>query len=181
MAFLQEHETPGLPDTLPKIDTSPDHSSSSDSDHDTDIEAPERKQSSYNKNQFQPSTRPKARYFSIGDRSSPDPLASIDWTPPLLQAKTRSQQTGLDKSNYASTNTVNSWKRALSTQNRTPEPSCPAPSRKTTQEAFSAVPFLNDFSFSSQRLAALTPKASNAEEAIAIARNMVIQASSLID
>jgi hypothetical protein len=177
MAFPQEHGTLGPPEPLLRMDTSPDQSSSSDSDHNTDMEAPDKEQSSYNKNQSQPSTRPKARYFPIGDRSSPDPLADSDWTPPLQQAAARSQQAGLNRSNHASlTNSIISRKRPTGTRNMTPEPPRPAPTLNTTQE----IPSLNDFSFTSQRLAALTPKASNAEEAIAIARNMVLQASSLV-
>jgi hypothetical protein len=65
-------------------------------------------------------------HFSTIEKSSPDPLDSIDWTSPLLQAAARFQQTGLNKSNYAtSTNSFNSWKRPTGIRNRTPEPPCP--------------------------------------------------------
>jgi hypothetical protein len=62
----------------------------------------------------------------------------------------------------------------------TPEAPRPAPTWNPAQDAPYAAPTLNAFSFTSQRLATITPQASSAEEAIAIARNMVLQASSLV-
>jgi hypothetical protein len=62
----------------------------------------------------------------------------------------------------------------------TPEAPRPAPTQTRTPEDLCPGPTLNEFSFTAQRLAALTPRATSAEEAIAIARNMVIQASSLV-
>jgi hypothetical protein len=179
MATLQDLDdgTPGPPDTPLRMEAPLDRSSSPDSDTDTDMDGMEKGQSLHKQSKTQPTTGKRVRFFPTIEGSSPHPLDMFDSTSPLPQITRRTQQPGPNRSNH--TLLLNSnlpQKRPTST----PEAPHPATTQSRTPEALCPGPTLNKFSFTAQRLAALTPCATTAEEAIAIARNMVIQAFSLV-
>ena len=155
--------TPEPPGTPLRVEEPPSRSSSPDQlGSNTDMETPENIATTNTKKSNRPATTaPRPRYFATVDGSSPDPIGDLDWEPPILQP-------GLNRSKHnGPSNSTIPQKRSTGARNLTPEPVRPPPT-------------LNEFTFATHRPSALTPIATSAEEAIAIARNMVIQASSLV-